>query len=125
MVQADFKPSEVIPYFPHSSMHKYQHGVQREVVAAMIVCYLAANGDEWKEIEWVAFTTYLRSGNAPVVPDYHAHCTGTPLQQVLIATGSMLHEGVLTFRQEDGVDYISVGEPLFKFYKDYVQKPAV
>jgi hypothetical protein len=120
----EFKPSSVIPHFPNSGMRRNQHGFQREVVAAMLVTYLAAKDDEWGEIEFTSFTTYVRGGKAPLVPDYLALCEGSAFQQILLAVGCMVHDGSITYRSEGGTDYISVGKPLMAFYKRYLAQMA-
>jgi len=116
---ADFKPSQIKPFFPHSPFGN----TEKEIMAGYIVSYLAANGDSWdKKIGVKEFADFTQT-----LPDGMPEMFQNPLQNQILAEGCVRavrefdRDGFVKLERGENGDTLTVQPKMIdEFYSQYV-----
>lgn len=111
-VTAAFAPASVRPHFKDSSLKCWE----RETWAAMIVSYLAENGNVWGDV-WLS--SLMEFGHRRDHSDWDrllVHDQGRMLAGLM----GLVKEGYLGARDERGSRCVFVQQPMIAFYQGYI-----
>ena len=121
MPSDDLRPSMVGNDFSQSALRT---PMERSVAAAILL-YLATYGDEWSEIAWEQFVSFLkqlpRDNNPPCAHEARSAFS----YQLADMLSSAMAMGLITYRQTThGNEHFAVARPLMEVYQSQPRKPG-